>query len=78
MEAEQINTMIDAAVGKAIKKHLPPKEDKFLSTAEAAQFCGLQMQTLRKMASRNKIPFHRAGGRLRFLESELREWMLNS
>lgn len=74
----QVRTIVDNAVREAIINLRPP-EDRILSTEEAAEFCGLKPQTIRLRVCRNEIPYHKAGERrLRFLESELREWMLNS
>lgn len=50
----------------------------------AAQITGLAIQTIYQQTSRkrretyvNPIPFHRIGGRLRFFEYELLQWIKN-
>ena len=71
---DQYNTMIADAVTEALNRTTPTNEG-YLSVDEAAALTGLKPQTIRLRASRNTIPVSRAGSRLRFLESELRDWM---
>ncbi len=54
------------------------KEEKILNAKQAASFLNVSAPTIHKWKKENVIPFHRKGGRIYFIESELVESILQS
>jgi excisionase family DNA binding protein len=50
-------------------------ENEVLTPKEAADFLKISLPTLYQLKARNKIPFGKVGGQLRFIKSELVEWV---
>jgi excisionase family DNA binding protein len=48
-----------------------------MTIQEAANYLSLAKQTIYGLVMNNKIPFHKKGKRLYFIESELTEWISN-
>ena len=55
----------------------PQKEEKVLNSKEAASVLNISLPTLHKWKKEGSVPFHRKGGRIYFVESELVECILN-
>lgn len=50
-------------------------EEQVMSADEVATFLRLSRAHIYQLKSENKIPFHKVGGALRFLKSEIIEWV---
>jgi excisionase family DNA binding protein len=61
-----------------LHKSTPPQLPTFLTTQQVASMFHLRVQTVHKMVYEGRIPYHKAGGRLLFLLSELLEWSKQS
>ena len=51
------------------------RDDGFLDTAGAASYLGLTKSAVYHLVGRDKLPHHRAGGRLLFDRRQLRAWV---
>jgi excisionase family DNA binding protein len=49
--------------------------DRLLTTREVAEMLGFTMGTVQGWYERGELPGFRVGGRLRFRESEVEEWL---
>jgi hypothetical protein len=66
-----------AAVADRVAELLPDRvEDRWLDSAEAADYLRIPLSQLRKLSAADLIPAHQdtPGGRLYFLRSELDDW----
>lgn len=55
-------------------KSAPPKSD-YIDLNEAAALTGYSAHSLRKFIVKRAVPFYHIGGKLRFREQELRDWI---
>jgi len=59
-----------------IKSSLPVSQRVWLTAAQAVDYLGLKnLKALRNKIRRYGLPYHRLGGELRFLRSELDKWL---
>ncbi len=49
--------------------------DRFIDVPAAAEFLSVTEKAVRNMVHKRQIPFYRKGRRIRFLMSDLIEWM---
>jgi len=59
---------------KGISKPEPPK-NRLMVLSEAAELLKLSKASIYRLVSERKIPFHKTGAKLYFLESELINWI---
>lgn len=76
---------IEQAVVGAIKAHILPlftpqlaPTENPVGIQEASQITSLEVGTIYQKTSKGEIPHYKQGGKLRFLPSELRAWMLQT
>lgn len=74
---EELETLIQKSFTNALSTHVPPveQEEKFISLKQAALYLNLSPQTIYGLTSKRSIPFIKKGKKLRFLESELKQWL---
>jgi excisionase family DNA binding protein len=53
-------------------------EDDYMNCEEAARYLGRTQGALRNLVHRRIIPYRKPAGRLMFLRSELRRWVLEA
>lgn len=72
----QRDTEALAELAGLLVEHLPPAEDRWMGTREAAAYLGLTPNALHKLTSSRTVPFHQdvPGGKCWFLKSELDAW----
>jgi len=68
---------LELLIEKSLNRILNDKKSKFMTIQEAAYYLSLARQTIYGLVNNNKIPYHKKGKRLYFIESELTEWILN-
>jgi len=52
-------------------------QEKWVTAKELAVILNLKVVTIRRLQKAGKIPFHRIGGSVRFLLSEIKETTIN-
>lgn len=70
-------------LAKEIARHLQEKsnsqqsntEDVFLTIEEVAKLISLSKYTIYGLVHKNRIPYHKKSRRLRFLKSEILDWL---
>jgi excisionase family DNA binding protein len=68
---------LELLIEKSLNRILNDKKSKLMTIQEAANYLSLAKQTIYGLVMNNKIPFHKKGKRLYFIESELTEWISN-
>lgn len=51
------------------------ENDEILTAKEAAEYLKISLQTIYQLKAAGKVPFKKIGGSLRFLKSELYNWL---
>jgi excisionase family DNA binding protein len=76
VEDELIDELADAIADRVMKRMTSEREDRWLSTREAATHLGLTTNALHKLTAARAVPFEQdgAGGKMWFLRSELDAW----
>jgi len=64
-------------IKELLKGHQKPAEPakQLMVADEAAKFLSLSKASIYRLVSERKIPFHKTGGKLYFLENELINWI---
>jgi excisionase family DNA binding protein len=75
MTREQLSSLVDEAVEKALARHaVPPQE--VLDSKEAGRLIGRSPKVMERLARAGKIPAYRLGPHWRFKRSEVQAWAL--
>ncbi len=56
----------------------PDPEHTWLTLGELAEFLNITERHVRRLISERRIPFHKIGGRIRFVPAEVRAWLDNN
>lgn len=75
---DELELIVQTSVKKALKEQLTitqPEEDQWFNIESCSQFLGLAVQTVYQKVSSLDIPYHKRGGKLWFLKSELDQWL---
>jgi excisionase family DNA binding protein len=66
---------LELLIEKSLNRILNDNQSKLMNIQEAANYLSLAKQTMYGLVMNKKIPFHKKGKRLYFIESELTEWI---
>lgn len=73
---QQIRSIIQEEVEKIeFKPHSLPENEPLLTRKEIAHYLKISLVTLHDWKNRRGLPFHRKGGGVRFLKSEVLQWL---